>query len=506
MNGKSVWFSMVETEDGKRLQASVMEAPFKVKTTPRDLTFGLLNDDITAPTDFANQGDTIRKALMEHPEIASVLTALDKAPTAEHWNLLFGVSSPLGESVRWEILRNAADYVSVSTARRLFRVAADPSSPALGIRNFPDVLRFVAVLSPAGVDSTDEFDALIAAVEKGREAGLKVDLVLYVGQRELIQRAPAWATCKLMPSETADLQDELKARLPHILHFFCHGQSDLPQALQFATVAEQRLLVPKESVVDQRDEVPEGSVLVSMDRIVEARILESTWLVVFNCCDGGRPGKALGSMAYRAVAESGVPVAIGMGSPLPAGAAPLFSGALHRKVLKMLAGVFPGVDQGAVEVDFGEAIAEGRRALYDAINKTNIPFSCWTLPIIYLHRKPFNVQKVVPPQVAAAPPPVPPAAPPTAAPPAAPPPAPPAAPPAAAPPAAPPPVAAATPVVPLIIIKRIQTIAGMLQAMPSTTPRAVRQQMVALFDEEPYVPPAMRCDENGAFPLAGRTA
>ena len=330
---------------------------------------------------------------MAHPEIANVLKALDLAPTAENWNLLFGVSSPLGKSVRWEILRNAVpDYLSRSTARRLFRVAADPSSPPLGIRGFPDPLRFVAVLSPAGVDCTDEINALISAVNSGRTAGLNVDLVIYVGQRELIQQAPPWATCKLMPATTADLQDELKAQLPHILHFFCHGQSELPQALQFATVAEQR------------SGVAEGSAAVSMDRLVEAHILDPTWLVIFNCCDGGRPGKALGSMAYRAVSESGVPAAIGMGSPLPAGAAPLFLAALHRKALTMLAAVFPAGTQGAVEIDFGEAIAEGRRALYDAIAATKIPFSCWTLPIIYLHRKPFNVQKVGT-QVAAATPP-----------------------------------------------------------------------------------------------------
>ena len=82
MNGKSVLFSMVESEDGKRLQASVMDAPFTVKPTVKELTFDLPTEDITAPKDFADHGDTIRKALMAHPEIANVLKALDLAPTA----------------------------------------------------------------------------------------------------------------------------------------------------------------------------------------------------------------------------------------------------------------------------------------------------------------------------------------------------------------------------------------------------------------------------------------
>ena len=193
--------------------------------------------------------------------------------------------------MRWEVLRNAVpDYLVLSAARRLFRVAADPSSPELGIRTFPNPLRFVACLSPATTDSTDEFNGLVAAADAGRKAGLPLELVLYVGQRELVQSAPPWATCKLMPSKTENA-DELKLQRPHILHFFCHGQSELPQALQFATVAEQRA------------GVPEGSVLLSMDRIVEAHLLDPTWIVIFNCCDGGRPGEALASMAYRAVAN-----------------------------------------------------------------------------------------------------------------------------------------------------------------------------------------------------------
>ena len=460
MADKRAIFSFVQDENSDKLLASVEAAPFKVKPIVRKLLLDPPVGDLTSQHDIASHGDEIRKALMAHPEIGSVLGALDRAPNGENWNLLFSVSSPVGEAMRWEVLRNAVpDYLVLSAARRLFRVAADPSSPELGIRTFPNPLRFVACLSPATTDSTDEFNGLVAAADAGRKAGLPLELVLYVGQRELVQSAPPWATCKLMPSKTEELQDELKLQRPHILHFFCHGQSELPQALQFATVAEQRA------------GVPEGSVLLSMDRIVEAHLLDPTWIVIFNCCDGGRPGEALASMAYRAVAESGVPAAIGMGSPLPAGAAPLFSAALYRKLFAMLAATLPAIQTSAQEIDFGDAIAAARVSLHEAIAAAGVAFSCWSLPIIYLNRKPFIIQKalgaVQPPPAGAAP--------------------------------------APAPVDPLVIAKRIGTIAGMLQAMPAATPREVRQQMVALFDQEPYVPPALRCDENGNFPIAGQT-
>jgi len=460
MPGKRASFSFVESESGSRLLASVSDAPIKVKPTVKEIPLSRPNGDMILQQEIEDHGDEIRTALMDHPEIAKVLSQIDLAPNAENWNLLFGISSPFGEAVRWEVLRNAVpDHLALSLGRRLFRIAADPASPELGIRHFPDRLRFVAVLSPAGVPCRPEFDALVAAAERGRTAGLPLDLLMYVGDRDLLQIAPDWATCKLMPASTTELQDELRAARGHLVHFFCHGQSEFPQALQFATVAEQRA---KES---------EGSVLLSMDRIVEAHLIDAAWLVVFNCCDGGRPGKALGSMAYRAVAEAGVPAAIGMGSPLPSGAAPLFSAALYGSLFKGLADIMPAVANSAVEVDFGEPIAEARCGLHQAITSSGVPFSCWSLPIIYLNRKQFIVQKTFGESLPAG--------------------------------RTDGPLPQPAPPDPLIIRKRIATIAGMLQSMPATTPRAVRQQMIQLFDEDPVVPPALRCDEYGAFPGSG---
>src|SRR5665213_1905639 len=266
MADKQAIFSFVQDENSDSLLASVKAAPFKVKPFQRRLLLDPPLGDLTSQDVIASYGDAIRKALMAHPEIGSVLGALDRAPNGESWNLLFSISSPVGEAMRWEVLRNAvSDYLILSPSRRLFRIADEPSSPELGIRTFPNPLRFVAVLSPATIDSTDEFNGLVAASDAGRKAGLPIELVIYVGQRELVPNAPPWATCKLMPSTTEELQGELKLQQPHILHFFCHGRSELPQSLQFATVA------------DQRRGAPEGSVLLSMDRIVEGHLLDRTW-------------------------------------------------------------------------------------------------------------------------------------------------------------------------------------------------------------------------------------
>jgi hypothetical protein len=453
---KRAFFSFVPSADNDDLLvASVQDAPFKVKSSVLPLDILSPPDDLNSPQAIATHGAQIRDALMKHSEIRSVLESLYKAPNLESWNILFGVSNPKAEAIRWEVLQTpTAEYLVLGPARRLLRVATATATPELGIRTFPDRLRFAAFLSPAKVDCEAEFDGIVAAADAARRGGLPLDLFLYVGQRELVTKAPAWVTCRLMPASTEDLQEELRRERPHILHFFCHGLSDSPQSLQFATVA------------DQRAQAEDGSVPLSIQRLVEVG-LDQVWTVVFNCCDGGRPSKALGSMAYRVVAEAGVPAAIGMGSPLPQGAAPFFSSSFYKALFRILCKLLPQIQNTAVEIDFGDAIADARKSLHDAIAAVGLPFSCWSLPIIYLHSKPFIIQKALSPTVPMQGP------------------------------------AAVAPPDSLEIARRVSTIAGMLQAMPTATPKVVRQQILALFDDPPFVPPALRCDENGAFVVAG---
>jgi hypothetical protein len=434
------------------LFASVSDAPFKVRSNLMPLGLVPHTGKLDTQQEIEDYGGKIRDALMAHPEIRSVLEGVDRAPHGENWNLLFGVSSPAGEAIRWEVIRTAgAEHMVLNGARRLFRVPFDPAIPDLGTRYLPDRLRFVGCLSPAQIDSTEEFNGLVAAAAAARKEGLRIDLTLYVGQRSLLQQGQNLAPevdCQPMPDSTLELQDTLKRLRPHILHFFCHGRAEDPPSLQFATLADQR--------ANRQD----GSVPFSVDRLVDAHVLDQTWTVVFNCCDGGRPGQALNSMAYRVVTEAGIPAAIGMGSPLPAGAAPLFSGAFYKSFFVMLARLASTLAGLPVEVDFGEPIAEARRALHEAIQASEVPFACWSLPIIYLHRRPFHILKLQIQQPGAGP----------------------------------------------QIAARIRTIAGMLQHMPITTPLLVRQQILALFDEEPYVPPGLRCDENGQFPISAQVA
>ena len=79
-----------------------------------------------------------------------MLDGIQKAPDAETWDILFEISSStgdVGEAIRWEVIRDTADnYLTLHGKRRLFRVAAEPSCPDVGVRILPNPIRFAAFL------------------------------------------------------------------------------------------------------------------------------------------------------------------------------------------------------------------------------------------------------------------------------------------------------------------------------------------------------------------------
>lgn len=442
MPGRRTYLSILQSEDGQ-LMGSVVEAPVKVNGHVAPLSIGTPGPLETASALEAH-GAAVRDGLMAHPDFRDVLDSLHRAPQRESWSVMFGVSGPLGEAIRWEAVRGPDDaHVTLTGSRRIFRVAADPSSPDLPIRYLPETFRLSAFLSPARVDVTAELAAVKDAHDEAKRCGLVVDVTVYTSDARLLGQGAhvgGGLTFEPVPRSALEIQAELVRSKPHIVHFFCHGMSEAPQSLRFASVS------------DVLTDAPVGSVPFSIDRLVTSAALAEAWAVTFNCCDGGTPTPALNSMAYRTVAEAGIPMAVGMGAPLPASAAPVFTRAFYRGLFCTLASASAEVRAGGVvAIDFGEAITEGRRALHEAVCSAGAPPHCWALPIIYLHRKDFMAQRSVP-------------------------------------------AADATDVA-----TRVDLVARMLRTLPPSTPEAARADMLALFDEPPVVPLELRCDAMGAF-------
>jgi hypothetical protein len=97
-------------------------------------------------------------------------------------------------------------------------------------------------------------------------------------------------------------------------------------------------------------------------------------------------------MAYQLVQEV-IPACIGMTEPIAPAEASKVTNALYFEVFELLKPVFQltaGV--APLEVRFDSAIVEARRALHVTANPSQ--YSRWTLPLLFVTRRPLRVQRV----------------------------------------------------------------------------------------------------------------
>jgi len=374
--------------------------------------------------------------------VKKALSAVFAAPPNETWSLVFDVSGALGESIRWEALQDPQPaHVALRLSPRLCRIAAESASPPLARRALPTPLRMSAFLSAAKVSALSEFQNLVEAVGEARAQGVDIQLTIYVAEREVLADDLTdrfYVERKVLPDSTLSIELELTRTKPHLLHFFCHGTSEPSQWLEFATVQDHLAKT-------------DGSVLLNIDRLTDCRVLETTWAVVFNCCDGGRPTSGLNSMAFRAVAQGGAPAAIGMGAPIPAAAAAIFAKSFYQGLLSQIAALNANPGTDPAELDFGEATAQARMQMHAALRASETGCTAWSLPIIYLHRDPLIIEKALDALNKEA-------------------------------------------------EARLRTITGHLKALGPETPQELRQLIWNMFDSEPVVPNAFRPDLMGDFP------
>ncbi len=436
------------------------------------IPFGYAASELPALTSdelVVKYGDRLAEGLCKHQAIAQVLQRAFGANSADMHTVGLTVRADQGRQIRWETLRDPQGrFVALDgrchIGRTVRRLAGTPQ-PA---REFVPPLRVLAFLSGAGLDATEEWDALSAAIFKARDKGLPVEADVCIGQDELRQQASAEAAARhpgvirvsSVPASAADLEVEIRDARPHILHFFCHGKAAMGASfLELATATDHALGQP-------------GSIGVSIDVLTTLTELRDVWLVVLNCCEGAQASPEIDSMAERMVESAGLAAAIGMLEPVAVGEASRFCAALYPEIFYALEDVLkmqPGM--GTRFVNLAPAMSRPRRALRDLAPPLR-PGARWTLPVLFQTEEPLQVFRggatVAPPLLQPQPTPQ------------------------------PPPVAAPAVDVTFARVKA-ETIAGMLAGLPPDTPGAVRDGMLALLDEAPVVPAALRPDRFGHF-------
>lgn len=427
-------------------------------------------------------GDKLVQGLQQHPAISQVLKEIFAAGPAQSYTLCFGIEAPAGQQIRWESLRDQQGrFVALEGRCHIGRIAEETSSREAGVRPFDAPLRLLAFLSGAKLDATLEWAALTSAIDRATGRGLPIQARVCIGQPALLQQARDEIAGGLhtglqvagMPADDAELQDEIHDMQPHLLHFFCHGKAQMGAAyLELATA------------IEHATGAANGSVNIPVDTLVNHPDLANAWLVVLNCCEGARASEQLDSMAYRMVSQGGLAAAIGMLEPVAVGEANRFCAALYPELFRALEAALKMAPGAApVTVDLSQVMSRPRRALRDMLAAAAAEAAAaaapadagngvapaepeadaalaeasaaataarWTLPVLYLQEQPFQVYRPV-----------------------------------------------ASPDSLALLRQRADLIAGMLRILPPNTPDEARDRMLAMLDEAPRVPEAMRPDRWG---------
>lgn len=394
-------------------------------------------------------GLTLRKALEEHKAVGPELLQLFNYRGNEASTLKFVIAISGAGQFRWETLCDQSHrFLAVDSTCHLNRIAMGGSKPQeTELRDFTGSITLAAFLSPSGVKSKAELDAIVSAVSQAREVGLNIEIIVYLGEQELLDNTLAdIATGKLagvraypMPATPIAIETALKNDKAQLLHFFCHGYAKSGmQLLEFASINDHDIAAPS------------GSIFLTIERLETVLGSEGkVWVTVLNSCSGAQAVSRLFSMA-NTLAKSASPVTIGMAEPIKDVDATLFAHSFYREALNCIAQYTGNLNVGGVTtIDFGPAVSYARRVLFDAA-EAGAPneFSRWCLPVLYLSDPPLKINRTFDPQMKA----------------------------------------------------RIDAIASALRGLPSNTPLELRDQLLAILDKPPSVPNHLRPDRFGNLP------
>lgn len=407
----------------------------------------------TQPGAVKEHGRMLRETLEgSHEEVKKALERLRDVEVDERHSLYFLILADEAERLSWESLcDDQGRFLALDPRWPIARMADSGRDHPETPRVFSPPLKAMAVLSALNRDAAPQWKRLYKAVERARKNGLDIVLATVVGQETLhdaileeIQKGTVVGVeLSPMPGKVNELEVLMKDFKPHILHFFCHGSASSGEPwLELATFNDEG--------------GDTSSVVIDISTLMNMRALRNAWLVTLNCCEGGKAAE-LHSMAYRLVADGGVPVAVGMMEPIDVTDAHEFCGAFYPAVFDILKETLDATEAGGfAELSWAEALQPSRVALSNN-HQPATDNRQWTLPVFYVQPRSFQLQKAI--------------------------------------------------AVDAVLLKafetmrkRAETVAGSLRALPPETPAEVRQQILALLAD---IPVEMRPDQFGNFSVAG---
>ena len=337
----------------------------------------------------AKYGRLLREKLTAaHEAVRDALADSLRAPAGEVRPVYFMITAEPAEGLHWEALcMDNGSFLALDRRWPIGRMAHSGRDwSAAGPRPFAPPLRMLAVISALGVDGRNEWRRLYEAVKNVRQAGLAVRLRVLVGEEPLLEELRALPAGEVefdtLKAGGEQLENEVNAFAPHILHFFCHGTTSFGPRLEFATIADR----------DQDDRAT-GSITLSASQLVNLQAMKQLWLVTLNSCEGAKGGSEVRSLAHTLVADGGVPAVVGMAEPVDASDAHAFCGAFYGAVLEDIRVAAQTPPGASAELEWARGLYSPRRRLAEA-HQDAAQSRQWLLPVLYVGVAPFAIQSV----------------------------------------------------------------------------------------------------------------
>ncbi|MFD1555108.1 hypothetical protein ACFSHT_05615 [Paraburkholderia silviterrae] len=349
-------------------------------------------------------GQKITEALCQHKAVNPDLTQFFGLPAQSPAILKFLITTTEGERYSWETLCDERlIFLAVHHACSVSRVTIGGRPEQDGdYASFEWPIRMLAFLSPSGVPSRAEMEAIVDTVALARQDGLDIRVGLYLGEQALLDDAlacvngGAWPGIEVfpMPSNAYGIEEALKSAQPQIVHFFCHGAVKAGvNLLEFA------------SVNDHDIEAASGSVALSIERLeLVMSTIGTVWTTMLNSCASAMSPAAerqaesaqvpkLFSMACR-LAQTASPLTVGMAEPVTDQDATLFTRVFYTIALRFIREATSKLTPGNfATIDLGEAVFQARQKLHATANSASATNGSgrWWLPVLYSREHPLKV-------------------------------------------------------------------------------------------------------------------
>ena len=342
------------------------------------------------PEAVKDHGLTLLKELEKHPAVKQALQFALMTPAGQTSPVYFHLNEEIAEQLCWESLySDEKSFLGLDARWPIGRIADSvldrPSPP----QEFSPPLKIAAILSALKRQAVEQWRGLRDAVVAVRANGLPVSMFVFVGEETLladimdeIGAGLQGVTVVPVPDRTADLERDLKAFGPHILHFFCHGSAShgVPR-LEIATI------------LDWMDGKTTGSLKLSIDDLQNMGALNEVWLVVLNCCESGRAEENTHSIAHMLVANV-VPAAIGTLEPFDVSDADELCMGFYPLLFDELINSLQGAaGDGWVELEWATALRGARRSLSEKHDNDPSNHREWALPVLYVRPEPWLLKK-----------------------------------------------------------------------------------------------------------------